>query len=132
MRLVIAAATTQSPLSNISLAWLLGVSITALLTVVYALIRGKLRPEAAVHEIREDRDSRIAEARTDRDNRLEEAARTIEHYKAAFENIAELNRSQEILLRESVTEIGKQLEHVITSLQSARNIARERESGHDA
>lgn len=132
MGLLMADTTIQTPLSNVSLAWLLGVSITTLVAVVYALIRGRLRPEAAIHEIRADRDARIAEARTDRDNRLEEAARQIEHYKQAFEHALEINKAQEALLRDSITEIGKQIEHLINSLQDARHFAKERESGRNA
>lgn len=107
-----------------SLATLLGTAILALTAVFYAMLRGKLRPESALKEVREDRDARVAEARADRDNRLADAAKQVEMWKSAFENAEEARRSQEALLRETTMEIGRTVQHVIGALQEARLQAR--------
>ena len=116
-------------LNTPTLATLLATSIVVLTAVFYAMLRGKLRPESALKEVREDRDTRVAEARTDRDNRLAEAAKQVEMWKTAFENAESARRSQEALLRETTMEIGKSVQHVIGALQEARLQAREEQWG---
>lgn len=108
------------------LATLLSTSVTALVAVFYAILRGKLRPESAVKEAREDRDARIAEARQDRDARLQEARQQIEMWQKAHATSEEARRSQEALLRESTMEIGKTVQHVLDAFDQARRWA------HDA
>lgn len=119
------AASSPGALSTPTLATLLGIAVTALLAVFYAILRGKLRPESSIKDAREDRDARIAEARADRDTRLAEAARQIEMWKSAYDKAEEARRSQEALLRETTMEIGRTVQHVIGALQEARSQARE-------
>lgn len=107
-----------------TLATLLSAAITALVAVFYAILRGKLRPESAVKEAREDRDARIAEAREDRDARLQEARQQIEMWQKAHATSEEARRSQEALLRESTMEIGKTVQHVLDAFDQARRWAR--------
>lgn len=134
-----AAAEKAAPgvLSTPTLASLLGASIFALTAVFYAMLRGKLRPESALKEVREDRDARVREAREDRDARLAEAKQQVEMWKNAFENAEAARRSQEGLLRDTTMEIGKTVQHVIGSLNEARMQARwetgeQREPAQDA
>jgi hypothetical protein len=121
------APTSGSPgaLGTSSLAALLSSAIVALLAVFYAILRGKLRPENALKELREDRDARVAEARSDRDIRLAELAKQVEMWKDAHGLAEEARRSQEALLRETTMEIGRTVQHVIGALQEARVQARE-------
>lgn len=100
-------------------------AITTLVAVFYSMLRGKLRPENALKEARDDRDARVQEARADRDARLLDAARQIEMWKHAYEVAEEARRSQEVLLRETTMEIGRTVQHVIGALQDARTQARE-------
>lgn len=124
--MMIATAAVQGPLNTVTLGTLLSVTVTVLMAVVYALIRGKLRPESVVREIREDRDARIAEARSDRDTRLEEAAKLIEMYRTAWEQEQRRAEAQEIQLNKSLQEIGDQVSYVISSLHDARHLAQQR------
>lgn len=133
--LLVAPTPSPSPVSDVSggallntptLAGLLGTAITALIAVFYAILRGKLRPESAVRDAREDRDARIAEAREDRDARLQEARAQIEMWQQAHAVSEEARRSQEALLRESTMEIGKTVQHVLDAFDQARRWA------HDA
>lgn len=110
----------QSPLNTISLASLLTVALTALIAVFYSIVRGKLRPESAIRELREDRDARVEEVRKDRDERLAEAARQIEMWHNSLLIAEEARRSQEALLRETTIEVGKTVQHVIQALHEAR------------
>lgn len=110
----------QGPLNAISLASLLTIALTALLAVFYSILRGKLRPESVIREIREDRDARVEEVRKDRDERLEEAARQIEMWHSSLVIAEEARRSQEALLRETTMEVGKTVQQVINALQEAR------------
>lgn len=110
-----------------TLASLLATAILALTAVFYAMLRGKLRPESALKEVREDRDARVAEARADRDARLAEAKEQIETLRKAYELAEAARRSQEGLLRETTMEIGRTVQHVIGALQEARFQARERD-----
>lgn len=112
-------------ISTPTLATLLSTAIVALMAVFYSILRGKLRPESALKEVRDDRDTRVAEARADRDARLAEASHQIEMWKHAYEVAEEARRSQEALLRETTMEIGKTVQHVIGALQEARLQARE-------
>lgn len=121
------AAFPSGQLNAPTTAGLLGTALTALLVVFYSMLRGKLRPESAMREVREDRDTRVAEARADRDARLAEAALQIEMWKSAHRLSEEARRSQEALLRETTVEIGRTVQHVIGALQEARLQARERE-----
>lgn len=107
-------------LNTPTLASLLALSITIISVVVYSTIRGKIRPESALKEVREDRDARVAEARQDRDERLADAARQIEMWKNAYELAEQARRDQEALLRETTMEIGRTVQHVIGALQEAR------------
>lgn len=120
-----ASSSGQGVLNTPTLATLLATSILALTAVFYAMLRGKLRPESALKEVREDRDARVAEARADRDARLAEAAVQIEMWKSAHNVAEEARRSQEALLRETTMEIGKTVQHVIGALQEARLQARD-------
>lgn len=122
---MIEAAGQSGVLNTPTLATLLSTTIVALTAVFYSILRGKLRPESALKEVREDRDARVTEARADRDARLAEAARQIEMWKNAYEVAEEARRSQEALLRETTMEIGKTVQHVIGALQEARLQARE-------
>lgn len=135
----LAAAEKVAPgiLNTPTLASLLGAAIFALTAVFYAMLRGKLRPESALKEVREDRDARVREAREDRDARLAEANQQVQIWKVAFENAEEARRSQEALLRETTLEIGRTVQHVIGALQEARLQAQgwepgNRESAQDA
>jgi len=110
----------QGPLNAVSLASLLSIALTALLVVFYSILRGRLRPEATIREIREDRDARIEEARKDRDDRLAEAAKQIEMWHNSLMIAEEARRSQEALLRETTMEVGKTVQYVINALQEAR------------
>lgn len=121
----LAVAAGSGTLNTPTLATLLGLSITTLMAVFYSMLRGKLRPENALKEARDDRDARVAEVRADRDARLLEAARQIEMWKSAYEVAEEARRSQEVLLRETTMEIGRTVQHVIGALQEARTQARE-------
>lgn len=121
----LAVAAGSGTLNTPTLATLLGLSITTLIAVFYSMLRGKLRPETALKEARDDRDARVAEVRADRDARLLEAARQIEMWKSAYEVAEEARRSQEVLLRETTMEIGRTVQHVIGALQEARTQARE-------
>lgn len=112
----------MSTLNPPTLAGLLATAIVALTTVFYSILRGKLRPESAFKEVREDRDARVAEARADRDARLEEANRQIAAWKSAFDIAEEARRSQEALLRETTMEIGKTVQHVLAALNEARHM----------
>lgn len=127
MRMLISAAgeTSVGPLNTPTLATLLATALIALIAVFYSMLRGKLRPESALKEVRDDRDSRVAEARADRDARLEEARRQIEMWKDAYALAEEARRSQEVLLRETTMEIGRTVQHVIGALQEARVQARD-------
>lgn len=118
-------AAGSGTLNTPTLATLLGLAITTLVAVFYSMLRGKLRPETALKEARDDRDARVAEARADRDARLLEATRQIEMWKNAYEVAEEARRSQEVLLRETTMEIGRTVQHVIGALQDARAQARE-------
>lgn len=110
----------QGPLNTVSMASLLTVALTALIAVFYSILRGKLRPESAVREIREDRDARVEEVRRDRDERLAEAAKQIEMWHKSLMIAEEARRSQEALLRETTIEVGKTVQHVIQALNEAR------------
>lgn len=138
MAFLAAAQSSPGILNTPTLATLLGTAIIALTAVFYAMLRGKLRPESALKEVREDRDARVAEARADRDTRLADAAKQVEMWKTAFENAEAARRSQEALLRETTMEIGRTVQHVIGALQEARLQARDwepkdsRESRQDA
>jgi AraC-like DNA-binding protein len=110
----------QGQLNAISLASLLSIALAALLAVFYSILRGKLRPESTVREIREDRDARVEEARKDRDERLAEASKQIEMWHSSLLIAEEARRSQEALLRETTMEVGKTVQHVINALQEAR------------
>lgn len=123
----LAVATGSGALNTPTLATLLALAITTLVAVFYSMLRGKLRPETALKEARDDRDARVNEVRADRDARLLEAARQIEMWKNAYEVAEEARRSQEVLLRETTMEIGRTVQHVIGALQDARAQARERE-----
>lgn len=101
-------------LNTPTLATLLGTAIFALVAVFYAMLRGKLRPESALREVREDRDARLAEV-----------ARQIETLQKAYELSEEARRTQEALLRETTMEIGKTVQGVLSALQEARLQARE-------
>lgn len=107
-------------LNATSLSALLGIAIMALMVVFYSVVRGKLRPESAIKDAREDRDARVLEARADRDMRVLEANKQAEMWKQAFDTAEEARRSQEALLRETTMEIGKTVQHVIGALQEAR------------
>lgn len=111
-------------LNTPTLASLLGAAIFALTAVFYAMLRGKLRPESALREVREDRDARVREAREDRDARMAEAKQQIENLQKAYELAEAARRSQEALLRDSTLEIGRTVQHVISALQEARLQAR--------
>lgn len=124
-----AAQSNPGVLNTPTLATLLATSILALTAVFYAMLRGKLRPESALKEVREDRDARVAEARADRDARLAEAARQIESLQKAYDLTEEARRAQEVLLRETTMEIGKTVQHVIGALQEARLQARDEQWG---
>jgi hypothetical protein len=119
----------QSPLNTISLASLLTVALTALIAVFYSILRGKLRPESAIRELREDRDARVEEVRKDRDERLAEAARQIEMWHNSLLIAEEARRSQEALLRETTIEVGKTVQHVIQALHEAR-VQAQADDGH--
>lgn len=112
----------MSTLGPPTLASLLGTSILALTAVFYAILRGKLRPESAMKEVREDRDARVAEARADRDARVAEANAQVAMWKDAFAIAEEARRSQEALLRETTMEIGRTVQHVISALNEARHM----------
>lgn len=126
-----AVVTINTTLSNVSLASLLTVALTALLAVFYSIMRGKLRPESSVKEIREDRDARVEEARRDRDERLAEAAKQIEMWHNSLLVAEEARRSQEALLRETTIEVGKTVQHVIQALNEARIQAHGEHKQHD-
>lgn len=137
MGMVVVAEKAPGILNTPTLASLLGASIFALTAVFYAMLRGKLRPESALKEVREDRDARVLEAREDRDARLAEARQQIEMWKTAHTQAEEARRSQEALLRETTLEIGRTVQHVIGALQEARLQAQgwdpgNRESTQDA
>lgn len=125
------AAPEAGALNTPTLAGLLALSISILAAVFYSMLRGKLRPESALKEAREDAASRVAEARQDRDDRLAEAARQIEMWKNAYDLAEEARRSQEALLRETTMEIGRTVQHVIGALQEAR-VQAERDGYRDS
>lgn len=125
MSFLAVAQASPGVLNTPTLATLLGTAIFVLTAVFYAMLRGKLRPESALKEVREDRDARVAEARADRDTRLADAAKQVEMWKTAFENAETARRSQEALLRETTMEIGRTVQHVIGALQEARLQARD-------
>lgn len=124
-------AATPGALNTPTLATLLALTITILAAVFYAMLKGKLRPESALREVREDRDARVAEARADRDARLAEAKAQIEDLRSAYKLTEEARRSQEALLRETTMEIGRTVQHVIGALQDARLQAREERAQRD-
>lgn len=125
---MILAGPEVGTLNTPTLAGLLALSISILAAVFYSMLRGKLRPESALKEAREDAASRVGEARQDRDDRLAEAARQIDMWKNAYELAEEARRSQEALLRETTMEIGRTVQHVIGALQDAR--AQAERDGH--
>ena len=142
-RYLLSAPTPSAPgaevLSAPTLGGLLIVSVTALVAVFYSVMRGKLRSEASLKEIREDCNKRVDEARADRDARLEEARLQIEMWKNAHENSEASRRSQEALLRETTMEIGRTVQYIIVALQEARlqahgplGIGEPRDYGQDA
>lgn len=130
--MLLAAVEKAAPgvLNTPTLATLLATSLLALTAVFYSMLRGKLRPESALKEVREDRDARVREAREDRDARLAEAARQIESLQKAYDLTEEARRNQEALLRETTMEIGKTVQHVIGALQDARLQAQGLETGN--
>lgn len=113
----------MNPLNFSSMAGLLAISMTALIAVFYSILRGKLRPESAVLEARQDRDARVAEARQDRDDRLREAQEQIVNLRQAHQTSEEARRSQEALLRESTMEIARTVQHVLNAFNEARSMA---------
>lgn len=117
---VAAAEGSTGVLNTPTLASLLGAAILALTAVFYSMLRGKLRPESALKEVREDRDARVREAREYRDARLAEASRQIESLQKAYDLAEEARRSQEALLRETTLEIGRTVQNVLGALQEAR------------
>lgn len=127
---LLAAVDSAAPgaLNTPTLATLLALAITILAAVFYSMLRGKLRPESALKEVREDRDARVREVREDRDSRLAEANQQIEMWKNAHTEAEAARRSQEALLRETTMEIGRTVQHVIGALQEARLQAQDRES----
>src|SRR5690606_10105799 len=100
---VAAAEGSTGVLNTPTLASLLGAAILALTAVFYSMLRGKLRAEAALREVREDRDARVREAREDREARLAEASRQIERLQNAASGRGSTGWKRQHLGRSSAT-----------------------------